>query len=326
MNGRVTLLALVAAASLCLAGCGATTTAGATTSANGTTALTVGTSPTLGNASLYLAAQDGTFAAHHLSMTPQVLLSGASAVPLLLNGQIQFAAADPVSALTAISKKTPLVIVALGNSVSTDQAKDTSATLLKSDSPIHSAADFAGRTVAVNALNSLAAVAARAGIDAAGGDSSKVKFVELPIPQMVAAVQAGRVDAASVAEPYLTQGVAAGLKVDHTGSLSQTLAGVPQLVYLTSKSYLDSHPDVVKAFEQSIAAANSALLTDPSKIRTIGLKSTTVDPALLAKVILPVFDPPTLTVDPLAKLETMMVRYKLLDAPLANLPSYVYSG
>jgi len=184
-------LILVMLAGLLVAACSsakgstdaASTAAGtAASAAAGTTALKVGTSPTLSNASLYLATQNGVFADHHLAVTPQLVTSGAEAVPLLLNGQIQFTAADPLGALVAISQKVPLVIVAQANVVPANPAQDSTGLLVKASSPIRDAADFAGKTIAVNALNSLSQVTTEATIDQAGGNASTVKFVELPIP------------------------------------------------------------------------------------------------------------------------------------------------
>jgi|HubBroStandDraft_6_1064221.scaffolds.fasta_scaffold108408_2 NitT/TauT family transport system substrate-binding protein len=326
-------LILVMLAGLLLAACssakGSTdATAAAGTSAGttvGTTALKVGTSPTLSNASLYLATQNGAFANHHLAVTPQLVTSGAEAVPLLLNGQIQFTAADPLGALVAISQKVPLVIVAQANVVPANPAQDSTGLLVKASSPIGDAADFAGKTVAVNALNSLSQVTAEATIDEAGGNASAVRFVELPIPQMIAAVQRGTVDGAVLNEPYVTQAKAAGLR-DVFPVMSKSVPGVPQLVYVAAKSYVASHPATVAAFAASIATADSDLSQSPSLIRSVGAKSTTVGSAVLGKIILPTFTSSALSVSSLATLETLMVKYKVLPQPLSNLGQYVFSG
>ena len=50
----------------------------------------------------------------------------------------------------------------------------------------------------------------RASVRKAGGDPAKVKFVELPFPDMPAALQAGQVDAIFVVEPFLTAALGAG--------------------------------------------------------------------------------------------------------------------
>ena len=319
-------LILVMLAGLLLAACSsakgstdAATTAAAGTAQHGTEG---GDESTLSNASLYLATQNGAFANHHLAVTPQLVTSGAEAVPLLLNGQIQFTAADPLGALVAISQKVPLVIVAQANVVPANPAQDSTGLLVKASSPIRDVADFAGKTVAVNALNSLSQVTAEATID---GNASAVRFVELPIPQMIAAVQRGTVDGAVLNEPYVTQAKAAGLR-DVFPVMSKSVPGVPQLVYVAAKSYVASHPATVAAFAASIATADSDLSQSPSLIRSVGAKSTTVGPAVLGKIILPTFTSSALSVSSLATLETLMVKYKVLAQPLSNLGQYVLSG
>jgi NitT/TauT family transport system substrate-binding protein len=291
-----------------------------------TTKITVGTSPSLSNVSLYLAASStgGQFAENHLSATPQVVQSGAQAVPLLLNGQLQFTAADPLGALAAIANQTPILIVASGNVAGKDAEHDNTALIVKSDSGISSAADLSGKTVAVNALNSLAEVGAKAAIDARGGDSSKVKWVELPIPQMQAAVEKGTVAAAVTTEPFLSASTEAGL-TSLMPVLSVAMPGTPQLVYLTSKSYAESHPEVVLQFQKAITAANQQLTDDPSLIKTIAATSTTVAADVLDKIVLPVFDPPTPTVAELTALQSQAVKYGAMKESFDPTP-YLFTG
>jgi NitT/TauT family transport system substrate-binding protein len=188
----------------------------------------------------------------------------------------------------------------------------------------HNAAGLSGKSIAVNALDSISEVTVEAAIDAAGGDSAKVKFVEMPFPQMVAAVQRGLVSGAMLGEPYLTQAKEAGL-VDLFPVMSKVIPGTPQLVYIASKAYATSHPAIVNAFAASITAANGDLGRDPSLIRSVGAKSTTVGASVLAKIILPAFIPAALTASSLATLEQLMIRYKVLKAPL-QASSYLYTA
>src|SRR5260370_32106298 len=153
---------LAGAAVLCLAAVGCSSKAASTTSSGATSAttparatkLTAGTSPTISNASLYLATEDGTFAKNNLDVTPVVIQSGAQAIPQLLNGQIQFAAADPLSSILTISKNVPLEIVVGDNVVPPDPSKDPSGLIVKGSSSIQSLARLHGKTAAVNALSS----------------------------------------------------------------------------------------------------------------------------------------------------------------------------
>ena len=218
MDRRVRVVAVGFAGLLLVAGCSSSKSGSASSATSGpattsgtsepTTAITVGTAPTLSGTSFYLATQDGIFAKNHLSATPKVTTSGAEAIPLLLNGQIQFTVSDAVGAIKAISQKLPLEIIAQGPIVSPDPAKDNSGLVVGSS--ITNVQDLAGKTVAVNALGSFSELAAEKSIDSAGGDSSKVKFVELPIPQMAAAVKAGTVAGAAISEPFLSAAKAEG--------------------------------------------------------------------------------------------------------------------
>jgi NitT/TauT family transport system substrate-binding protein len=63
------------------------------------------------------------------------------------------------------------------------------------EASIRTAADLAGKRVAVNTLKNIGDTTIRASVRKAGGDPSSIKFVELAFPDMPAALQAGRVDA-----------------------------------------------------------------------------------------------------------------------------------
>lgn len=321
-------LALASLIGLLAAACGSASggsagTTGTTQPAAAATPLKVGTSPTLSNASLYLAVDNGIFKEHKLAVATQPVTSGQEAVPELLNGQIQFTAADPLGALVAVSQHVPVVIVAQANVVPASAALDPTGLLVSASSGIHSAAGLAGKTIAVNALDSLSEVTVEAAIDEAGGDSAKVKFVELPIPQMIAAVQRGQVSGAVLNEPYVTQAKQAGLE-NLFPVMSKAIPGTPQLVYIASKSYAASHPAVVEAFAASITAANGDLGRDQALIRSVGAKSTTVGASVLAKIVLPTFTSSALSATSMTTLEQLMIKYKVLKAPLQ--PSqYLYT-
>jgi NitT/TauT family transport system substrate-binding protein len=283
------------------------------------TTITVGSTPALQNASLYLASQNGTFKKHHMTVTPQTVTSGQEAIPLLLNGQIQFTAADPLGAILAIAHKVPLLFVAPAAYAPSDPSRDSTGLLVKGNSSITTASAFNGKTIAVNAIGGIAQLAAEAAIDLAGGDSGSIKFVEIPFPQMLAAIQGGQVDGGVEAEPYVTLGRDSGLR-NVLSVTSKTMAGVPTVVYVTSKAYAASHPGIVRAFAASLLAANAELAKNPEEVRTVGANSTAVPPAALARMTLPVFRPTRMTVSSLLKLQSLMVKYKLLPSPLKLAP------
>jgi NitT/TauT family transport system substrate-binding protein len=314
MIRRPIALAGLLALTLVVAACGSGASAPAQ-NADGSTPIAIGTSSTLSNASLYYADSGGAFARRKLAAKLTVVQSGAAAIPLLLNGQLQFAAADPVSAIVAASKNIPVTVVAPGSVTSDAAATDSSSILVRADSPITSARDLAGRTVAVNALRSLAHITVMSSIDKSGGDSSAVKFVELPLPQMVDAVSRGQVDAAAENEPFSTQGVRSGLRKIAT-PLSEAVPGSPQVVYLADKRYAAQHPAVVRAFAEAIAEAGGALGQHPDQVRAVGRTSTATPPDALDKIVLPVFSGARLGPGSLTGVMDLMVRYRVIPAPV----------
>ena len=321
----------LACGALVLVGCSSTSTgAGAATSTVSATSvapvkesgatgaktdLTVGTGPVIVLASLFEASEKDTFGANGLTVKTQLMTSGSQAVPLLLNGQLQFSAADSVGALTAISKKIPIVIVAQGDSGPENQQTDATGLQVLANGPVKSLSDLAGKTVAVNALGGLSQIAARAALDKAGVDSSTVKFIEMPIPQQNAAVKSGQVAAAVHAEPYLAEGIQDGLKT-LVAPIAYAIPGASQVVYISTKSYVAAHPAVVAQFVASLDTANAALAKDPQEIRTLAEKYAKVPTAVAAKIILPEFGSATPNKAGLALLNAVMVKYKVIAAPV----------
>jgi NitT/TauT family transport system substrate-binding protein len=285
-----------------------------------TTSIKVGTAPTLSGTSFYLAAQNRTFIKDHLSATPELMTSGAQSIPLLLNGQIQFSVSDAVAAIKAISQGVPLEIVAQGPIVSPDPRKDNAGLLVGRG--ITRVGELAGKTVAVNALGSFSELAAERSIDLAGGDSSKVKFVELPIPQMVAAVKAGTVAGAAISEPFLSGGKSAGLK-DLMPILYRVFPDAPMVVYVTSTSYASSHPQVVREFANAMTTANATLSTSPATLKSVGAHVAKMTAGQIANVILPTYVPTPVSLDALQNVMKVMKEYKVLAAPV-NFRSHVY--
>ncbi|MDQ1496266.1 MAG: hypothetical protein QOG69_2749 [Actinomycetota bacterium] len=286
---------------------------GSAGSTGAATKLSVGSSPAILNVSLYYAAQSGIFAKNGLAVTPKVIASGQQAIPQLLNGQIQFAASDPVGVINAIAHNLAVEFVAPAGFPGANPAGDITGLLVKSS--ITKASDLNGKTVAVNAIGGILQLAAESVIDSSGGNSSSIKFVVLSLPQMAAAVKAGTVDGAVASEPFLSQGVKAGLK-DLSSVAATAAPEVPTVVYMTSKSYATSHPDIVKSFAASLMEANTYLTAHPEEIRTVAVKSTGTSADILAGIQLPAFKPEPLSLDALNQLQTLMVKYKLLDKPI----------
>ena len=94
-----------------------------------------------------------------------------------------------------------LVGVSPGRSSTGERGHDFSAIVAPGEIPIQNAKDLVGKTVAVNNLNNIGDTSVRAGVRAAGGDPKQVKFIEVPFPDMPAALAEHRIEAGWVVEP-----------------------------------------------------------------------------------------------------------------------------
>jgi NitT/TauT family transport system substrate-binding protein len=131
-----------------------------------------------------------------------------------------------------------------------DIASPTAALVTAKDSPLKTAADLTGKTIAVSGLNDLTYFATRGWIDKNGGNSASVKYVELPFPTMAAAVISHRVDAAYIVEPFYAA------NESELNLFSRASTGVAQRYMATgwvaTESWLQTHADVAVRFATAI--------------------------------------------------------------------------
>src|SRR5215216_4816519 len=212
-------------------------------------AATVRVSDTAGVPSAFLqyGVEKGFFKKRKLTVTVKPSQGGATVVPAVVSGSVDIGGSNLVSVLLAQSKGIPLKIVAPGTFVRTGPRGDFSAIVVAKDSDIRSPRDLEGKTLAVNTLKNVAEVTAKASLAKRGVDVSKVKLTEVDFPDMNAAVEQGRVDAAFVIEPFVTQGLKEGNRIVDRPYVG-TKPGLQIGCYFASEKYLSGNADVVKRF------------------------------------------------------------------------------
>jgi NitT/TauT family transport system substrate-binding protein len=288
-----TIVASVAAASLLAACSGAASSdesAGAGEGDGALTPVTVGTTPIVNAGTLYLGIEQGFFEDEGLDVTPQVIQAAATAIPSMLNGELNFALVSAIPTITAHSRGIPVAAV-MGNEVYPESSEgDPNAVLVAADSPINSAADLGGTTIAVVGLKSAPELATRVALRDAGVDLTTVEFVEIPFPDMASAVQNGRVDAAMVGDPFLDQGLAQGLKaVSHP--FSEAFAGMTGLMWISVRPYLEANTETAEAFTRAMERSVQYAVEHPDEVRAIAAEFTPLPPEALEAVRLPPFHP-----------------------------------
>lgn len=181
-----------------IAGCGSTQSS----SSAGEKSIAVGVPPIIDSSPYYLAIQKGYFTDAGLTVTTNTRGGEGIAITSLVNGTDQCGFAGTAAILQAAEKGLPVQIVGQLTKITTKPADDTGMLLVGGNSPIATAKDLNGKTVAVGSLKGGGELSLRAAVDASGGDSKTMKIIEIPLPNLAASLKSGQVDAISTISPF----------------------------------------------------------------------------------------------------------------------------
>jgi NitT/TauT family transport system substrate-binding protein len=239
-----TCLALVAA--MCAPGCGS---AGVNDGASAK--LTVALVPIHEVAPVYLGIEKGFFEDEDLRLDVRTVQGGADVVPQVLSGDVQIGFSNTPTLLAAAATGLPVEIVAPARGRGTGPSRE-GAVIVRRDSPIRGYADLVGRTVAVNALGNVVDLTLSATLDRHGVDRDDVERLEVPFPDMLAALDAGRVDAAFIASPFKTSAERSGEYRSIGFPLDEVRPGFVFTSYFVSRRWADHNQEILDRFLRAL--------------------------------------------------------------------------
>ena len=125
-------------------------------------------------------------------------------------------------------------------------------------------------------------------MEAEGADPNSVKFIEVPFPEMPAALEKGRVDAIWAPEPFLTQVLGAG--GNEVLPVYQSLGPLfPNGAYATTDEYIAKNEKVVEGFARAINKALKYATDNPEEARKTITTFTKIPPDVVQKIRLPLW-------------------------------------
>ncbi len=312
MKIRPVVRSALAAALLIAAGAGCTSSSPAPGGAGGLrlTHVDVGVLPIIDDAPVYIALQHGLFRAQGLTVTPVVLNSGEDATQELLSGKLQFAFSNYVTTILAASQGEKLRIVADG----AQTLPDTNVIMIDKGSPIRSVQDLRRKMIAVNALGNIGTLMVDSTLQTYGVPMNSVKFKVLPFPQMAAALQNRSVDAAWMAEPFITQAGEQTGAEELADTASGDLTNFPIAGYEAPLGYAQQHPSVVAAFRRAIVQAQGLAAARSVVERSLPTYISGIPPQLVAAVHLDSY-PTTLNQTRLQRVADAMLQAGMLKQP-----------
>lgn len=266
-------------------------------------AVKVGVIPIVDVAPIYLGKDKGFFSNRKINLTLETAQGGAAIVPGVVSGQFQFGFSNVTSLMVAQTKNVPIKAVVNGVASTGKDGADFGAVVVAKGSTIMSAKDLAGRKVAVNTLQNIGDTSVRESVRKAGGDPSKVQFVEIAFPQMPAALDKGQVDAAWVVEPSLSVIKGNGGKV----VASNYVDVAPDLtvaMYFASTQLIAEDPDLVARFTEAMKESLAYADAHPDEVRQVLTKYTKIDAKTLEAMTLPKWptEPNRASIEALARL------------------------
>ncbi|MBB2946853.1 NitT/TauT family transport system substrate-binding protein [Actinoplanes lutulentus] len=260
--------------------------AGGDSGTGGVDKVKVGVIPIIDVAPIYLGQKQGFFSKRNIELTMEAGQGGAAIVPGVVSGQFQFGFSNFTSLMIAQTKSVPIKAVAAGVASTGVQGKDFGAVVVKGDSPIKTAAELAGKKISVNTLKNIGDTVTRESVRKAGGDPSKIEFVEMPFPNMPAALDGGQVDAAWVVEPQLTAIKAAGGR-EIASTFVDAAPNLTVAAYFASTELIAKDADLVTRFTEAINESLTYADANPDAVRAILADYTKIDEKGRAAVVLP---------------------------------------
>lgn len=218
------------------------------------TKIHIGTPGGDANAGAWFAEDMGFFKKAGLDATVDIVRgSGAGGTAAVLGGALDVGEADLIALAAAREHGLPLVVLSPSGTYSA--TAPTTVLAVAKNSPLKTAKDLVGKTIAVLSLEGPSKVGTSAWLDKNGVSVTDVKLIEMPPTNMGASLERGVIDAATISEPYLT---GARDRVRVFASTYDAIA--PRFTisaWFTTADWVKKNPAAAKAFVTAMRESNA---------------------------------------------------------------------
>lgn len=243
---------------------------------------------------LWYAQSTGMFRAAGLNVVLDKAASGAVSTQAIVAGAGDVGRVSLISLVSAHVRGIPFVLIAPA-AIHRKQTSVNDGILVAAGAPFRTVLDLQGKTVSSTELGSIGALGLRALIDAQGGDSSTVHWIELPATAAAAAIEAGRIDAGISNEPALSRDLATG-KVRVLDDMLDGYRGeILEGAYFSMRDYAVANRDALARFARVLRQASVYVNAHVSDVLPLLIANTGLDPDVAARMhhalLGTVFDP-----------------------------------
>jgi NitT/TauT family transport system substrate-binding protein len=318
MKPRNMLIASAVAVTMLAAGCSSGGSGGGTTGLKlEKTNITVNAFPAIDSAGLYIAQDQGLFAAQGLHVTIVPVPKGPPpSTQDLIKGQVEgkwdISAGDYVTyienQLGAGMPKIDLRLVAEASFLQ----PNVLTLMVSGGSAISQVSQLKGKVVSVNAKNDIGTLLIDSLLVSHGLKPQQINYTEVPFPGVVAALSAknSQLAAAFAPEPFVSGGESVGLQeladLDQGSSQDFPIQG-----YAVTADWAKKYPNTLKAFTTALSQGQQVADTDRAAVEKALQKYLGIPSQPAAFISLPAF-PLGMDAVRLQRVVSAMIRFRLL--------------
>jgi ABC-type nitrate/sulfonate/bicarbonate transport system substrate-binding protein len=214
---------------------------------------------------LYIADELGYFKERGIKVEINVGASPDGALAQLMSNQKDVAMTGAAPLTAAVANGMPVVAVL---NAQDQNPTPTFGLMVKADSPFKSLADLEGKKIGLPGIASPQGTALLLALEAAGMTRGDVELVNLPFPGVLAAIEAGTVDAGVPIGLFYTLAVQQGYQEFHE-VFDNAVQNSPAVFFAANKAWADQNADLLKRFNEAMTLAYEYANANPDKVREI---------------------------------------------------------
>ena len=274
---------------------------------------------------LLAAYEKGWFREEGIEFELQPQASGPKALELIHQGQVHVGSPASINLLTAASRGANIMGVATNGTY--DKTNPQQALVVKADGAVKALKDLENRVVAVNGRGTHGDIVLKMDVFPRLGLTigRNVTVVEMPWPQMEAAIVGGRIDVGLVYEPY----VARLREKKDLRILSLLEDTIPPEGYLVSvltmpRNYVQANPDTVRRFVKAFVRGVQLLKTNRDEATALWNKWAKLPPEVMKTVLMHGYsDDAGIHVKPVQSLAEKMKRDGIIER-IPDIETYIW--
>jgi NitT/TauT family transport system substrate-binding protein len=318
MRRRFGLAAFCATAVLAIAACGDDDDSSGDETASGgeTKTLRVSYVPYVGAAPFILGIENGFFEERGLEIEDSQGPAPAPIMAQVVSGQLDIGFTTIPALISAVAGGAPLQAISPFDGI-IDPESPQVAILVNADSGIASPKDLEDKKVGVVALQSELDVLLHEVVRRDGGDPEAVESVQIPFPEMNAALKANRVDAVVNTEPFVTLSEEEGDFEAISYPEVEVVPNQPVTAFVASTEFIESNPEVVEQFRAAMEESLDYAAENTEEAQDTMTEVGDIEPDLLRDINLGLIFEPVLDEEAIEIFTTLMEDFGFVEDPPA---------